>query len=145
MFSQTPISLPNTSWKNTSQTPYSRLIDAQGLLAGTTFLFVLFCWWVSSAEPSGLRGPGIPSEKTHLRLWLASPGLAAVEGWESKDTKIEALIGTSQVWSPCFRTLRLALLGFGYGCNSTLTLSWTILKQLHVPPYGAIHNQACLF
>lgn len=87
MFSQTPISLPNTSWKNTSQTPYSRLIDAQGLLAGTTFLFVLFCWWVSSAEPSGLRGPGIPSEKTHLRLWLASPRACCCRGLGIKGHK----------------------------------------------------------
>lgn len=90
--------------------------------AGTTFLFVLFCCWVSSAEPSGQRGPRVPSEKTHLRLWFASSGAAAVEGWASNDIKIETLIGTSHAGSPYFRPLRLAPLGYEHGCNSILTL-----------------------
>lgn len=34
------------------------------------------------------------------------------------DTKIETLIGTLHICLPYFRTLRLALLGYNYGCNS---------------------------
>ena len=134
MFSWIQSTLSNTFWKNICQNQDRRLINAQRLFSQNHILF-LFCCWVSSADTLVKKALLLLSERICLQLWFASSGVAAVEGWKSKDVKIETLSGPSHVWLPYFRTLRLAPLGYECGCNSTHRFSsygfWTILKQLN--------------
>lgn len=106
----------HTVARKISQNRDSRLRNAARLLAETPFSF---CFVAGSPVQRLLVKAALSfPQRACLRL-VCLTGVCRRGGLDIKqDTEIETLIGTSHICLPYFRTLRLAPLGYEYGCNS---------------------------